>query len=214
MKSQDIFILLKLVSLQNQLKQGNEPGNLLPETGPNAWVGWTLNESPQKFKMQQTVATDVYSNRALEASTGVSKSEVNASIRRSIAVGLVKRDGRTNQPQVNITGLLEFIVHGIKYVYPATPSALRRGIPTSLAAPSIKGKVPAESDDTYIWPDALGKEKGQAVAPLYKTVPRAVRKDQRLYGYLALVDAIRLGQGRETTLAAKELNQQLRGANG
>ena len=61
----------------------------------------------------------------------------------------------------------------------------------------------------YVWPDAMGKEQGQAVEPLYKTVPMAVKKDPRLYGYLALIDAIRLGRGRESNLAAKELDKRL-----
>ena len=209
MKSQDIFILLKLISLDQQIKQDKENIKQFSKVGGNAWVGWNLNESPERYEMQQTVIADAYSNRALEASTGVSKSEVNASIKRSIAVGLAKLDRQTRKPKVNITALLEFIIYGIKYVYPATPSAIRRGIPTSFAAPILQGKLMTAGDYIYIWPDAMGKEMGQAVVPLYKTVPMAVKKDPRLYGYLALIDAIRLGQGRESSLAAKELDKRL-----
>jgi len=62
----------------------------------------------------------------------------------------------------------------------------------------------------HVWPDALGNEKGQSIDPLYRSVPMAVKRDPRLYDFLALVDAIRLGAGRETAFAVKELKSRLR----
>lgn len=58
---------------------------------------------------------------------------------------------------------------------------------------------------SYVWPYAEGKEMGQAINPLFKNVPKAALKDDRLYEYLALVDAIRLGNQREVGLAADRL---------
>jgi len=206
MKSQDIVILLKLISLDQQIKQNSKQ----PEkVDSNIWAGWSLNENPESYQIQP-VKDAVFSNRGLEASTGISKSEVNASIKRSIAVGMAKLDRKTNQPKANVTALLEFIVHGIKYVYPANPSAITRGIPTSFAAPILQGKLMTAGEFIYVWPDAMGKEQGQAIEPLYKTVPMAVKKDPHLYSYLALIDAIRLGQSRESSVAAKELVKRLR----
>ena len=206
MKSQDIVILLKLISLDQQIKQNiKEP----EKVDTNGLAGWSLNENPENYQVPP-VMPDAFSSRGLEASTGVSKSEVNASIKRSVAVGMAKLDRKTRQPKTNVTALLEFIVHGIKYVYPANPSAITRGIPTAFAAPVLQGKLMTAGEFIYVWPDAMGKEQGQAVEPLYKTVPMAVKKDPRLYGYLALIDAIRLGQGRESSLAAKELAKRLR----
>lgn len=46
--------------------------------------------------------------------------------------------------------------------------------------------------------------------PLYKTVPMAVKMDPYLYEYLALVDAIRLGNAREVEVAINELEIKLR----
>jgi hypothetical protein len=42
-------------------------------------------------------------------------------------------------------------------------------------------------------------------------VPSAARQDERLYAMLALVDAVRLGNEREASLARAMLEQQLRG---
>jgi hypothetical protein len=210
MKSQDIFILLKLVSIDQQVKEVKENMEQPIKAYVHGWEGWSLEEDPEDNDSDKNVLADAYSNRGLAASTGVSKSEVNASIKRSIDIGMAKLDRKSKLPKANVSALFEFIVHGIKYVYPARPSAIVRGIPTSIAAPVLEGKLMTAGEFIFVWPDAMGKEKGQSVNPLYKTVPMAVKKDPRLYGFLALVDAVRMGQGRESTFAAKELEKRLR----
>jgi len=208
MKSQDIFILLKLVSLEQQARV-SDGDQLDPFLGMVMSDGEVWNDNVIAENVSQSIS-EAYSNRGLEASTGISKSEVNASLRRSIAVGMAKLDRKSKLPKTNISALLEFIVHGIKYVFPANPSAIVRGIATSFAAPILKGKLMSAGEFIYVWPDAIGNEKGQSVVPLYKTVPMAVKRDPRLYEFLALVDAIRLGAGRESSYAAKELKKRLR----
>jgi hypothetical protein len=42
-----------------------------------------------------------------------------------------------------------------------------------------------------------------------KSVPEAAEKDERLYAYLALIDAVRLGNQREANLAADLLAERL-----
>lgn len=49
---------------------------------------------------------------------------------------------------------------------------------------------------------------GQAVDPLFKSVPKAIQKDDRLYEYLALIDGVRLGNQREAGLAAERLSER------
>ncbi|WP_457584829.1 hypothetical protein [Ensifer canadensis] len=61
----------------------------------------------------------------------------------------------------------------------------------------------------YVWPYSAGREMGQAVDPLFKSVPEAALKDERLYEYLALVDAIRLGNQREVGLATDHLKSKI-----
>lgn len=48
---------------------------------------------------------------------------------------------------------------------------------------------------------------GQSIQPLYKSVAMAAAIDPKLYEFLALVDAIRVGGAREANLAVKLLNQ-------
>ncbi len=149
------------------------------------------------------------SARGLEASLGVSKTEVNASINRSIAAGLAHKERQYGYPKANSKGLLEFILHGIKYVFPAKPAELVRGMPTAFDAPILKGELSSGGKFLHVWPDAKDKAMGQAVKPLFKSVPMAAKQDQQLYAYLALIDAIRLGNPRETMLAQKLFRARL-----
>jgi hypothetical protein len=186
MKSQDIVILLKLVSLERREQFGEE----------------------RSFQ-DAILDLDPYSVRGLAASVGISKTEVNASINRSIAIGMAMRDRNTKHPKPNHQALLEFIIHGLKYVFPAKPGEIARGIPTGFAAPALKGELLSGGEFIYVWPYARGEESGQSVEPLFKSVPEAVGKDQLLYEYLALVDAIRLGNPRESKFAANRLSERL-----
>ncbi len=181
MKSQDILILLKLASLQVQEN----------EESSSADAG-------------------LYTARGLAEVLGVGKTEINNSFNRSISVGLLKKERKTNQPRPNLKALREFIVYGLKYVFPAKPAEMTRGIPTAFAAPVLEGQLMTAGEMIYVWPDAKGKNKGQSVTPLFKSVPYAVKRDSRLYEYLALVDAIRLGSPREAQLAKQLLTERLR----
>ena len=60
-----------------------------------------------------------------------------------------------------------------------------------------------------VWPFAEGNTRGYAFLPLYKTVPKAAKEDERFYELLVLVDAIRGGRARERQLAIQELRKRL-----
>jgi hypothetical protein len=60
-----------------------------------------------------------------------------------------------------------------------------------------------------VWPHPEGEVRGLEFSPLYKSAPNAARKDQKLYEWLALIDAVRGGRARERDLAIKELRSRL-----
>ena len=103
----------------------------------------------------------------------------------------------------------EFIANGLKFVFPAKPSAPERGVPTGFSAPMLEGQLISVGQDIYVWAYAEGRVRGLSIEPLFKSVPEAVQKDERLYEYLALVDAIRLGKQRESNLAVERLKQRI-----
>lgn len=105
--------------------------------------------------------------------------------------------------------LLEFLVHGLKYVFPAKAGALVRGVPTAHSAEPLKGLLMVNDDSAYVWASRRGKIKGQGIIPLYHSVPEVVGDDRRFYELLCLVDSLRVGKVREVELAKLELDKRL-----
>lgn len=216
MKSQDILILLKLVTISHAEKQYRhsdyEKNHWLMESDDVLEVGWQGWE-PDHTQLKDSSAAlfdDRYALRGLESLTGVSKTEVGSSLKRSVDCGLASYDRMTHHPKTNTKALLEFLIYGVKYVFPVKPAEIVRGIPTSFAAPVMRHVLATAGDIINVWPDPRGKEMGQAVKPLYKTVPKAIRYDPSLYELLALIDALRLGSPRESNLAKDLLGKKLR----
>jgi len=135
----------------------------------------------------------------------ISQSEVSEILNRCKIASLINKDKR----KVHQNALYEFLVYGLKYVFPAEPGAIARGIPTAHSASPIKDKIISGSE-SYVWPNPNGNSRGQSINPLYKTVPEAALEDQAFYELLALVDSIRLGKAREVLIAKEELHRRLR----
>ena len=66
-----------------------------------------------------------------------------------------------------------------------------------------------DAEPPPVWPDADGTVRGIEFSPLYKSVPQAAKRDAKLYQLLALVDAIRGGEGPEREAAVRELQLRL-----
>jgi hypothetical protein len=111
----------------------------------------------------------------------------------------------------NIQALEEFLVHGVKYAFPAERGGMTRGLPTGSAAEPLSREITQE-DPVPVWPFEEGPRRGYAFSPLHKSVPRAALKDPKLYELLALTDALRDGRARERDLARHELSTRLRAA--
>lgn len=132
----------------------------------------------------------------------ISQSEIAEALNRSMQARLVD----SSKKVVFRESLLEFLVHGLKYVFPAQPGAIVRGIPTAHSAKPLN-QVIEEGGEAYVWPSSVGNIRGQAIVPLYNNVSFAIRKDPLLYEMLALIDAIRAGRAREQELAIKSLKK-------
>ncbi len=82
-------------------------------------------------------------------------------------------------------------------------------MPTRYAASPLKEVLVQSDEPPPVWPDPEGQVLGESFSPLYKSVPKAIRKDQKLYELLVLVDAIRGGRAREQEIAVKEIKKRL-----
>ncbi len=151
-----------------------------------------------------TLAGRGMTNARIAKELGISASEVSEALERCRIARLIDNP----KQRVNILALKEFIIHGLKYVFPAQPQAKVRGIATSISAPPMNEKILSEKD-VYVWPDAKGNIRGEAITPLYRTVPAAVRIDPMLHSLLAIADIFRIGRAREVELAKVELDSIL-----
>lgn len=137
----------------------------------------------------------------LSTELSISIGEVSQSLNRSRIAGLI--DFKKKRPHKS--SLLEFLLHGLKYVFPQIPGGLIRGTPTAHSHPFMKKYFHSEAN--YVWSDVNGDIIGQAIKPFYERQPEAAKQDEEFYLLLALVDTIRVGRVRETKIAVDELRR-------
>jgi len=147
----------------------------------------------------------------LASALAMSPSEVHASVKRAQASHLLHGPGLNNRP--NLAALEEFLVHGLKYTFPAERSELTRGVPTSYAGKPLSGMIAPGTEPIPVWPYEHGQRRGIAFAPLYRTAPIAASKDASFYEYLVLVDALRDTRVRERKIAEQELHRRFQEAD-
>jgi hypothetical protein len=132
----------------------------------------------------------------------ISPSEVSESLNRSDIAGLIDK----NRRNVNANSFKEFLIYGLKYVFPAQPGAIVRGIATAHSAPPISDYI-SQGQEKFVWPYANGNERGQAIEPLYNTVPMVALDSIPFYKLLVIADTLRIGRAREVKIAINELEK-------
>ena len=142
---------------------------------------------------------------ALAEHLGLSASEAHAAVKRLQAERLVAPGlGR----QVNRRSLLEFLLYGFAFVFPAELGAPSLGIATGPSAPGMCEAF--DESELWVWPAPNGDVRGPSIEPIYKSVPVAAANDERLYELLSLVDCLRIGRAREKSMATKRLKTLLK----
>jgi hypothetical protein len=136
------------------------------------------------------------------------RAEVHSSLKRLEKSSLIADRANGGQPLVSSTQ--EFLIHGVKYAFPAQRGEISRGIPTSYGAPPLSEYFAETSSDLApVWPYAEGPKRGASIEPLHKVVPLAALRDPITYELLALIDALRDGRARERQIAARELTSRI-----
>ena len=154
------------------------------------------------------IGEDEWSYNRLAIELDMSPSEVHAGVKRLIKAQLVlDHDGRAIP---NRSNLEEFLIRAIQFVFVPEIGGLTRGMPTRYAAPPLEKHFRRDSEPVPVWPDSDGTERGMSFEPLYRSVPAAASRDQKLYELLVLVDAIRGGRARERAMGVTELKKRLK----
>lgn len=228
MKSQDILLLLKIFSLsyyekidltnkkmaksefltEQQKKQYYL--NIIYKNKESKYNNYYLNKYYgeienlySKIDFNSLFDENKYSLLSLEKSTGISKSQISLSLKRCIDLKLLLI--RDKIPYVNTQELLNVVIPALRFFFPIKKIGNVRGIPISYSSPFLYENIVSGKKLPMVWEDANGTIVGDAIEPLYKTVPYAAVKDPLLYELLVLVDSIRLNAPREKQVAFEQL---------
>lgn len=121
-----------------------------------------------------------------------STSAVHRSVARLQLAGLCGAGSRT----VVRDNLREFLLHGVRYAFPAVVGSERTGVPTGAAHPAIADVLGSNgASRALVWSTESGSARGEAIAPLFTGVPAVASRDPRMHELLALVDALRTTNG-------------------
>ncbi|MDD5309198.1 MAG: hypothetical protein PHU25_17940 [Deltaproteobacteria bacterium] len=101
----------------------------------------------------------------------------------------------------------EYLVHGLRYVFPARVGTLVRGVPTAHSAPPLSEEIRASQE--YVWPADFGNMSGLEIAPLHENVPALCLAHPELHPFFAVLDALRVGRTRDRELARRHLEAWL-----
>ncbi len=135
-----------------------------------------------------------------------STSAVHRSVARLQLAGLCKADSRT----IARPALREFLLHGVRYAFPAVHGPDRSGVLTAWAAPAV-GALFTDGVDLrpLVWPIETGLAHGESLVPLFSGVPAVAARDPQMYELLACVDAIRAGGSRERRVVGDVLGERV-----
>lgn len=152
-----------------------------------------------------SIGDDKWRNIDIAQAIKISPSEVSEALNRCKIAKLIDRKKR----KVNINSLTEFLIYGLKYVFPTEPGAIVKGILTAHSALPISEYI-TNGNEIYVWANAKGTHRGQAIQPLFKSIPQIVQDDNLLYELLVIVDTFRVGKVREINIAKEELEKRLK----
>ena len=126
------------------------------------------------------------------------------------ALARLKRAGLVHDKRVNRTAALEFILHAVKYIFPAEIGALAVGVPTAFSSPMHERMVVQRGEDSYVWPSIHGSIRGQLIKPFCPHLAAAALKDSDFYGLMSAIEILRVGRSRERNLAAQYLEKKIK----
>ena len=116
--------------------------------------------------------------------------DVSMGLERARRVGLMDEEKKRARKEP----MLEFLVHALRYVFPAE------------VGPACRGFATAPLAGRFVWPSRDGDASGRALTPLDAA---ALQAGGRLRELLGLVDVLRVGLVWERTLAVREISRRL-----
>jgi hypothetical protein len=151
-----------------------------------------------------TLGNKKWAMEEMGKSLNISSGEISKAMDRNVMAGLVSSD----KARVNTMALRDFLICGLKYVYPPQLGYSARGIPTAHSAPPVNQHI-SEGNENYVWSYYKGTKRGSTIIPLYPNIPKIVEGQPDLYELLVIADTFRVGRVREKEVAKNELDKKL-----
>ena len=143
----------------------------------------------------------------LARQTGKALSSCHGAVQRLVAAELVDADGR----QLRRQWFVDFLAHGLRFVFPVERLGTRTGVPTAWDAPSLHDTF-GGGGTPFVWPHPGGPVRGEGIAPLFPGAGQLASQTPWLYDQLAMLDAVRLGSIRERDRALALIDASLHAA--
>lgn len=143
----------------------------------------------------------------LAKQVGLSVSQVHGAAQRLVLSGLLTPQGIRGA--VNKKGLLDFLLHGARFVFPAVFGKPARGIKTGVSSEFFKHANLVKDGQIWVWPTSEGNDRGISLAPLHPSALKAIHHNAELHKALVYFDALRGGQARERQAAEAFFKQAL-----
>ena len=140
--------------------------------------------------------------RSLADELRLPSASVQRSLDRLASVGVFDARNR----RVHVGACEDLFLYGLRFVVPTRVGGETRGLPTAWAAPPLVGRLAASDDLPPVWPDPYGDVRGLEVQPLHPGVVPLAKEDAEMYGLLALIDGLRVGDARVRSLAESEVH--------
>ena len=140
--------------------------------------------------------------REISSRLEISIGEISNSLKRLVASKLLDASSR----KILKANLMEFLVHGLQYVFPPEKMAPGKGLPTAWGH-EVFSEISA--NEIPVLQHIDGKAYGPAIKPFYKNMANALLRDKELYMWVAVVDALRMGRSREKKIAIEKLKELL-----
>lgn len=142
----------------------------------------------------------------LSSVVGLAPSQVHTSVKTLLQSKLVTQD-QPDGLSVNRFRLIELLIHGVPYMFPATLTSPTKGLATISALEEMKALF--LSQRSYVWPVPGGKDEGVGLLPLHHSVFKAVQDDVTSYRIFMAIDALRVGDARERDVGISVIRRSL-----
>lgn len=151
-----------------------------------------------------------WTHEALAHATGLSTSQCHSAQKRLREARLLGQ-GPNSPWHVPESNCIEFLLHAVKYNFPAKVGSLVRGIPTAHSAGFVARLFRGTNELNYVWSSPEGGSKGISLELLHPCqLLFTSDKNQDMYEMLVAIDSLRIGRARERNWAEDFIVKKIR----